>query len=43
MLVATGDTWDRVLAAPMGVPGISIFAVVAVVLFLSSRGVKQKV
>lgn len=43
MLVATGDTWDRVLAAPMGVPGIAIFAVVAVVLFLSSRGVKQKV
>ena len=43
MLVATGDTWDRVLAAPMGVPGIAIFAVVAVVLFVSSRGVNSKV
>ena len=43
LLVGTGDTWDRVLAAPMGVPGIVIFAVVAVVLFLSSRGVKPKI
>lgn len=43
MLVATGDTWDRALAAPMGVPGIAIFAVLGVVLFLSTHGMKSKV
>ena len=33
LLIAPGDTWDRVLAAPMGVPGIVLFAALAVVLF----------
>lgn len=42
VLVAPGDTWNRVLAAPMGLPGALIFAALSAVLFLSSRAVMPK-